>query len=203
MIIGKQEFTMKKVQNMTWDKTSSSQDIQKATDKIAGALDKTTGKLSTDIKQGTDKLTAAVKDGAKDTVDAVKRIATVNVAGDNQTVPFGVSAIHGGLMDVSETTARLAGHLIEHPEEMRGTTEAAEAIGRQFSELVRAVSQFDEGSAQLRGQVGELAKVSDWIDYRFPNAGVNQGGMSVNNVFCGGMATAPPMVAGFDQLPGQ
>jgi methyl-accepting chemotaxis protein len=158
-----------------------------------------------------EKIVSATKDGAEKVCDTVKRTATTNAADNSQTIPLAVKAIHKGLMDVSETTARIAEHLIDHPDEMRGATEAAESIGKRFSELVEAVSQYDQGTSKLKGMVGEMAKTADWIDYRFSHAESNQSGMavpsvSVNNTFCGRIfnagATAPPCVGDFNELFG-
>jgi hypothetical protein len=127
-------------------------------------------------------------------------------ATSNPNIPIAVRAVHKGLMDVSETTARIAEHLIEHPNEMRGATEAAEAVGQRFSELVKATSQYEEGTSKLKGMVGEMAKTADWIDYRFPHAENNQSEMPVpvNGDFSGRVfnaaGTAPPIVGNFSEL---
>ena len=79
----------------SWDSTASQKGIEKATEKITGAIEKvekTTGKLSTDIKQSSDKISAAVKDGTKDVADTIKRTATNNAG---QTAP--ADAVSAGL----------------------------------------------------------------------------------------------------------
>ena len=50
--------------------------------------------------------------------------------------------------------------------------------------LVDAVLEFDEGDTKLRGMVGEMAKVQDWVVTRFSNGGsvpVNNAGRLVHS----------------------
>jgi microcompartment protein CcmL/EutN len=181
-------FSTNSVFNLDWSATSSNRDIEKAATKVTSAIEKGTDKIEKGGQRNTDKIAGAIKDNTEKVVDAVKKITT-NETGSNQNVPLAVKAIHKGLMNVAETTSRIANHLIAHPNEMRGATEAAESIGKQFSELVRAASQYEEGTSKLNGMVNELSKVSDWIDCRFPTSGGNQSGMVHNTV-----APTPPVV---------
>jgi hypothetical protein len=210
--------------NLDWSGYAKSSDIEKAsakvtgaiergTEKITGTIDKNLGKVSSEIKQNTDKIAGAVKDGTKDIVDSVKRINTTNAVGSNQNVPLAVKAVQKGLQDVSEATSRIAGHLVTNPSDLGAATQAAESVGKRFSELVKATSQYEEGTSKLNGMVGEMEKCLDWVDYKFSNAACNQGGMMappipvINGAFGGGVFNAaqiaPPVVGNFNDLPGQ
>jgi hypothetical protein len=98
----------------------------------------------------------------------------------NQNVPLAVKAIHKGLMDVAETTSRIANHLIAHPDETRGGTEAAESIGRKFEELVKVASQFETSDRKLQLMTDEMARTVNWVVCRFPNVADDQNGMVHN-----------------------
>ena len=150
-----------------WDSQASNRTIEKAAEKITGTIEKSTGKLSTDIKQNADKMT-----------DAIKKVATTNASGNS--VPATAATIYKGLQDVSTATAHIAEHLRNNPGDLPATTEAADAIGKRFGELVEAATQFEAGSMKLRCQVEEMGKAQDWIACKFPNAADDQT-VAVNN----------------------
>ena len=180
--------------NLDWSGYPTTREMERATEKasstIAKATETMTGKLSGDIKQNSDKISdrisGAIKDNTEKVTDAVKKVATTNAA-TGMTAPQ--SAIYRGLMDLSESTARIAGHLAAHPEEARAATEASEAVSERFKALVDAASSFEGSTTKLKGMLGEMEKTLDWLDYRFPSNGGKSIAPSetlpIHNVFCG------------------
>jgi methyl-accepting chemotaxis protein len=138
-----------------------------------------TGKLGTDLQKSTDKITAAVNDGAKDLSDSVKRAATTNA---NQTPPNAASMVATGLESVSDATAKLANHLRSHPTELSEVAGSAEAVGRQFNDLVRSTKEFAQGSERLRGTTTEVMQAAGWINSNYPTGEGNQS-VAVGNAF--------------------
>ena len=159
-----------------WDAQASQKGVERAADRIVKAIG--------DEGRNSQKIVEAVKAGSEKVVDAVGKIkATTNVA-HHQPVPDSVSTVHRGLVDMSKATAHIADYLASHPDEMSAATQATESISKEFGALVEAVSAFDEGDAKLRGMVGEMAKVQDWVATRFPNGGsvpVNNAGRVVHS----------------------
>ena len=190
----------------SWDAQASQKGIERAAEKITGAIDKTTGKLSGDIQKSTEKLVAATKDGAEKVSDSVKRVTT-----NASSMSAPVKAVHAGLHSVAESVNRLAEYLGEHPDEMGAATEAAESVGSQFRALVECAVQYERGTSQLNGQVGEMDKTADWIDCRFPQTErIQSSAMPLSDSFDGATlpgvfntaATAPPIVSSFNELFG-
>ena len=177
----------------SWDTQASQRGLEAAAQKVAGSVEKTTGKLSTDIKQSSDKITTAIKENT----DAVKRTTT------NASMTAPVAAIHTGLRSIADSADCIAEYLVAHPNEMGAAAEAATAVGQQFGALVKAATQFDEGNAQLKGMVGEMAKTLDWVDYKFSSGDENNQNRAMPPsgtfsgatlpVVCNAAAIAPPI----------
>jgi len=203
------------VQNLTWDHVAYRGDVERAAGRVTGSLDKATKEITkavVDVGRDSKRIVDAVKTGTEKVVDAMKRTATTNASGSNPNVPLAVRAIHRGLLDISESADCIAQYLAINPAEMGAATEAAEAVGKRFSELVEATSQCNEGSERLRMQVEEMEKTMDWVDYKFSHAGDNQtvtpsATLPVNNAFFGRIfnagGTAAPIVGCFNELLGQ
>ena len=173
--------------NLDWSGYARGSDVEKAAGKVAGSVEKgvdkasstiakatetMTCKLSGDIKQNAEKITAAVKDGTKDVVDSVKRITT-NANQNPPTIAVDVSA---GLASISESTAKLANHLRSNPTEMSTVAESAEAVGKQFNDLIVSTKEFAKGRERLKKTTAEVAQSTGWISSNYPN-----GCVSVNN----------------------
>jgi len=154
--------------NLDWSGYPRQSDIEKAANKIAGSVDKgtekMTGKLSGDIQKNTDRISGAIKDNTEKITDAIKRSA-VNNASTSMTPP--VAAVVDGLMDMSKATSDIAKFLLANPNEMPSAVEAAKGVSKQFGTLTDAASGYDAGTSKLGSEVGEMAKVLDWVDYKF------------------------------------
>ena len=159
-----------------WSGYARGSDIEKASAKVAGAVergtDKMTCKLSGDMKQNAEKIASVVKDNAKDVVDSVKRITT----NSDQNPPTIAVEVSTGLASISESTAKLANHLRSNPTEMSTVAGSAEAIGKQFNDLIVSTKEFAKGREQLKKTTAEVAKAAGWINSNYPS-----GGVSVNN----------------------
>ena len=134
--------------NLDWSGYVRGSDVEKATNKIVGVVEKSTNKIATDAQRSTDKITAAV-----------------NNASTSMTPP--VAAVVDGLMDMSQATADIAKFLLANPSEMPSAVEAAKGVSKQFGTLTDAASGYDAGTSKLGNEVGEMAKVLDWVDYKF------------------------------------
>jgi hypothetical protein len=168
--------------NFDWSGFPRVSDIKRETDRVTASIDRSTQRMTravTDLGKDSKRTIDAIRKGSERVADAVKQAATTNAS---QNVPLSVRAIHRGLLDVSESANCIAQYLAHNPDEMGAATEAAEAVGERFSELVKATSESNEGNERLRLEVAEMEKTMDWVDHKFSHAGSNQP-VTVNNSF--------------------
>jgi methyl-accepting chemotaxis protein len=82
------------------------------------------------------------------------------------------------LIGVSESTARIAEHVLANPGELREVAETAKNIGTQLTDMAYDVERVADGYESLREKTTEATKTADWLGEQY-NGGVNSG----NNAF--------------------
>ena len=153
------------VQNAMFDSTATQQGLTKAADRIVKAItdgDKTSQKIIETIKTGTEKI-----------VDSIGKTRTTN----NASQPDSVTAIHRGLKSVAVGTAQIAEHVRKNPSEIPAALESAQAVNRQFTDLVDTASQFAQCADTLQAVTQETVKAGHWIGGQY----CGNGGAVANN----------------------
>ena len=94
----------------------------------------------------------------------------------NQSIPLAASWVSAGLQSATQSIAKIAAHLRNHPSELQAMAEKAEAVHKQLGDLIDRTSKFAESASELQGTVGEVTKASDWVGDNFSNGGGGGGG---------------------------
>jgi len=149
------EMSEMQVNNVSWDRTSSRADIDRAAGRIVTAVEKGTNRVVDESK----KITTAVRDGSKKVADAVK----TNNAEQSVAPTPARKALYEGLQGIAASTTRIADSILVPAKDVKATLESAEKISRQYADVVDRASRSAECLGELRETVGEVTETSRWL----------------------------------------
>jgi len=148
-------MTSRPIQNLTWDRNSSRQDIQSATKEITKAV--------ADVGKDTKKIVDTVKAGSDKVVDAIGRIKSTTNAEQTAAPKSKASAVATGLTSIAESASKMAQHLCTHPDEGKTIVDGMERINRQLTDLTVCAREAADNNEKLREVVSESKSTADHI----------------------------------------
>ena len=158
--------------NLDWSGFARSSDVEKASTKVAGAVEKGTERMTkaiADDGKNSQKIIESVKAGSEKIVDAVGKIKPTTNAEQTAAPTADVKALCQGLVGISKSTAQIADTALTNPAEIPAALRSAKAISKQFADLIDRASKYAEEGKRFRETAAEVDKAAGWIGSNFPS----------------------------------